>query len=80
MSIELVRGRIPRSSLERALELFDWTAQDDRWRGARRREVLRLWEEFERLFFDPDCGPHSAYGLRRYFLAFAVRARMGRLA
>ncbi len=66
------------SALERALELFDWTAQDDRWRGPRRREVLRARSEFVRLFFDPDCDPRSADGLRRYFLAFAVRARMGR--
>lgn len=65
-------------ALERALELFDWTAQDDRWRGPRRREVLRARSEFVRLFFDPDCDPRSADGLRRYFLAFAVRARMGR--
>jgi len=65
-------------ALERALELFGWTAQDDRWRGARRREVLRARSEFVRLFYDPDCDPRSADGLRRYFLAFAVRARMGR--
>jgi len=66
------------SSLERALELFDWAAQDNRWRGARRREVLRARSEFVRLLFDPDCDPRSADGLRRYFPAFAVRARMGR--
>jgi len=65
-------------AFERALELFDWTAQDDRWRGPRRREVLRAREEFVRLFFDPECDPRSADGLRRYFLAFAVRARMQR--
>jgi hypothetical protein len=32
--------------LDRALELFDLTAADDRWRGHRRREILRAREEF----------------------------------
>lgn len=62
-------------ALDRALALFDLTATDDRWRGARRREVLRAREEFCRLFFDPTVPPESAEGLRRYFLAFAVSAR-----
>src|SRR5262245_47868794 len=59
----------------RALELFDLTATDPRWRGARRREILRAREEFCRLFHAPDVPPTSAEGLRRYFLAFAVAAR-----
>jgi hypothetical protein len=59
----------------RALELFDLTAIDSRWRGARRREILRAREEFCRLFHAPDVAPASAEGLRRYFLAFAVAAR-----
>jgi hypothetical protein len=63
------------SALARALELFDLTASDDRWRGARRREILRAREEFCRLFFDETVSPTSADGLRRYFLAFAVAAR-----
>lgn len=63
------------NALARALELFDLTAADDRWRGHRRREVLRAREEFCRLFFDDDVDPRSADGLRRYFLAFAQAAR-----
>lgn len=59
----------------RALELFDLTATDPRWRGPRRREILRAREEFCRLFHAPDAAPSSADGLRRYFLAFAVAAR-----
>ena len=59
----------------RALELFDFTAADDRWRGARRREVLRAREEFCSVFHVTDTPPQSAEGLRRYFLAFAVAAR-----
>lgn len=62
----------------RALELFDMSAADVRWRGPRRREILRAREEFCRLFHDPDVPPTSAAGLRRYFLAFAVAARAGR--
>lgn len=59
-------------ALDRALELFDLTASDKRWRGHRLREVLRAREEFVRLFFEAPHDPASAEGLRRYFLAFAV--------
>ena len=59
-------------ALDRALELFDLTAADGRWRGHRLREILRAREEFVRLFFDAPHDPASAEGLRRYFLAFAV--------
>lgn len=62
----------------RALDLFDLTAGDDRWRGARRREVLRAREEFCRLFHDGAVPPESARGLQSYFLGFAVLARRGR--
>lgn len=62
----------------RALELFDLTAVDSRWRGARRREILRAREEFCRLFFDADVAPQSAAGLQRYFLHFAVAANRQR--
>jgi hypothetical protein len=62
-------------ALARALELFDLTATDERWRGPRCREILRAREEFCRLFFDANVPPNSASGLRRYFLAFAMAAR-----
>ena len=62
-------------ALERALELFDLTAQDPRWHGHRCQEILRAREEFCRLFFDPDVPPDSAAGLRRYFFGFGVAAR-----
>ena len=62
-------------ALERALDLFDLTAADERWRGCRRREILRAREEFCRLFCDSDPPSGSAEGLERYFLAFAVAAR-----
>ena len=63
------------SALERALELFDLTAADPRWRGHRCQEILRVREEFCRLFFDPHVPPDSARGLRRYFFGFAWAAR-----
>lgn len=62
-------------ALDRALELFDLTVADDRWRGHRRREILRAREEFCRLFFDDDVPENSARGLSDYFLRFAVLAR-----
>lgn len=62
-------------ALDRALELFDFTAADSRWGYRRRREILRGREEFCRLFFDPTVPEDSADGLRKYFLAFAVAAR-----
>ena len=61
-------------ALARALELFDLTAADPRWRGARRREILRVREEFCRLFFG-DAPAGSARGLSAYFFRFAVLAR-----
>lgn len=66
------------NALSRALDLFDQTAADQRWRGPRRREILRAREEFCRLFFDPTTLPESAETLRRYFLRFAVAARRRR--
>lgn len=61
-------------ALARALELFDLTAADPRWHGARRREILRGREEFCRVFFDPSVDSRSSSGLRRYFLHFAAAA------
>ena len=69
------RDRFDRA-LARALELFDLTVADDRWRGHRRREILRAREEFCRLFFDDQVpAPEAAPTLSRYFLHFALLAR-----
>jgi hypothetical protein len=64
-------------ALERALELFAFTVRDERWRGHRRREILRTREEFLTLFFGDDPSPASAAGLRRLFLGFGILARRG---
>lgn len=65
-------------AFDRALELFDLTTTDARWRGGRRREILRARDEFCRLFFDPDVPGDSAEGLRRYFFHFALLAQEAR--
>jgi hypothetical protein len=62
-------------ALDRALELIDLTVQDERWRGHRRREILRVREEVCRLFFDDTAPRDSARGLSRYFLQFGMLAR-----
>lgn len=72
-------GRIDRrdAAVNRGLELFDLTAADDRWRGARRREVLRARSEFCTLFWGGADGerPDAVTSLSRYFLHFAYAAR-----
>lgn len=70
-------GRADRrdAAIDRALELFDLTAADNRWRGARRREVLRAREEFCALFLNDNENPGDAASLSKYFLHFALAAR-----
>ena len=68
------------AALARALELFDLTAADPRWRGPRRREVLRAREEFCRVFFDGPADPEMVAGLERYFRYFAQAANAQRHA
>ncbi len=70
-------GRVERrdAAVNRGLELFDLTAADDRWRGVRRREILRAREEFCALFWSDTEQPGAGVSLSRYFLHFAVAAR-----
>ena len=70
-------GRADRrdAAVDRGLELFDLTAADQRWRGPRRREVLRARDEFCALFWGEHAQAGSAASLSRYFLHFAVAAR-----
>lgn len=74
------QGRADRfaHALTRALELFDLTAADDRWRGARRRETLRAREEFCSVFFGDNTASGASDYLRKYFLQFAVAARIAK--
>ena len=62
------------NAMARALELFDLTAADPRWKGPARREVLRAREVFCGLrYATPATG--DAEFVERYFLQFAVAAR-----
>lgn len=60
-------GRLDRRdhAMRRALELFDLTAADERWRGHRRREVLRAREYFCRMVFDPTIERDAGEFLRK---------------
>ncbi len=70
-------GRADRrdAAVDRCLELFDLTAADDRWRGARRREVLRAREAFCALFWGDAEQQGEAASLSKYFLQFAYAVR-----
>ena len=65
-------------ALDRALELFDLTATDPRWKLHQRREILRAREQFCRVFYDETAEPDLAAYLTKYFLQFAVAARRGK--
>ena len=62
-------------ALERALQLFDLTATDPRWKLHQRREILRAREQFCRVFFDETAEPDLSSYLSTYFPQFAVAAR-----
>jgi hypothetical protein len=73
------QGRTDRfeRAFDRALELFDLTAADRRWRLHQRREILRAREQFCRVFYDETAESDLASYLNEYFLQFAVAARRG---
>ena len=62
-------------ALTRALELFDLTAADIRWKGSSRREVLRAREVFCASLHSDSSAVGDAEYLQKYFLQFAVAAR-----
>ena len=65
------------SAFDRALELFDLTLADSRWRGTRGREIARAREVFCSLFFSSE--PYDApEKMDRYFTEFAIAARRNR--
>lgn len=74
------QGRAERRdrAVERALELFDLTAGDDRWRGPKRREILRARELFCATVLSDAVRQQDRDSLSRYFLHFAVGARLRR--
>lgn len=64
-----------RGAFDRALELFELTIVDDRWRGPRRRELCLVREVFIDFIAGDNEYGESAASLDRYFLPFAVAAR-----
>ncbi len=61
------------SAVERALELFDLTLMDSRWRG-RRREIARAREVFCDAVYGGKLYKSSLEGLTPYFDQFALKA------
>jgi hypothetical protein len=64
-------------ALDRALELFDLTLADPRW-AHRRREVARAREITCDFLLGDNEWASTAESLDRYFLAFAVAARLAK--
>ena len=74
-----VSGNVDRfgAALDRALELFDLTLEDPRWRG-RRREIGRAREVVCDYLIGDNEFQSSMESLDAYFMAFAVAARSAR--
>lgn len=66
-----------RGAAERALELFDLTLDDSRWKG-RRREIARAREVFCDTIYGDNIYKTSLRDLIRYFDVFAFAARSKR--
>ena len=64
-------------ALERALELFDLTIVDPRWRY-RLHEITRAREVLCDVFYGDNSYGVSFEELEKYFLSFAYAARQGR--
>lgn len=62
-------------AVDRALELFDLTLQDPRWRGGKVREIARAREVFCDAVLGGAEYQSSLEDLDRYFLQFALVAR-----
>lgn len=61
-------------AVDRALELFDLTLADDRWRG-RRWEIARAREVFCDAIYGGRLYKSTLFSLIRYFDQFALAAR-----
>jgi hypothetical protein len=65
-------------AIDRAIDLFDATAEAWASKGSpRTREILRAKEQFLTLFFD-ETNDMDAESLERYFMQFALAARLTR--
>ncbi len=63
-------------AVERTLELFDLTLEDERWKE-RKREIARARELFCDAFYGGKEYGSKFEDLNRYFLQFAFLARLG---
>ncbi len=64
-------------ALERGLELFDLTIDDQRWRK-RLKEITRAREVVCDYFYGGNQYKSTAESLDRYFMQFAMAARLGK--
>lgn len=62
-------------ALKRALELFDLTLSDERWKGPRRREIARAREVVCDFVVGDNQYQSGSAGLRKYFDTYALAAR-----
>ena len=63
----------------RALDLFDATVDDlVRQKSPRTREVLRAKDEYLHSIYDQHTTPDTFVDIDRYFMQFAVAARLNR--
>ncbi|MDA2922111.1 hypothetical protein MYX07_02460 [Patescibacteria group bacterium AH-259-L07] len=69
--------KLMQSALERGLELFDLTIADPRWRH-RLKEILRMREIVCDYFIGGNAYNSTPGGLEKYFLVFAIAARLNR--
>ena len=63
------------NAFDRALELFDLTLADQRWKG-RRKEIARSREVFCDLFYGGNQYNTDPQSLDKYFMQFAIAARL----
>lgn len=63
-------------ALDRALELFDLTIADPRWKN-RLKEILRAREVVCDVFYGDNTYHTSLNSLEKYFLQFGYAARLG---
>ena len=63
------------NAFDRAIELFDLTLQDPRWNG-RKKEIARSREVFCDLFFGGNRYNTDPDSLNRYFMQYAIAARV----
>lgn len=67
--------KIFQNTVDRALELFDLTLDDPRWKG-RLREIARAREVFCDIIFGEKQYSTSLEDLDKYFTQFALMARL----